>query len=95
LLVFTLPVASFGLTLMQKRAGLRRKPMTPSLLMIQAVVPFTGTATAWILAVALGQQLVGIAAAVASVLAAALLWPTEKRLDAIVRGEAKVLFPMQ
>lgn len=93
--VFVLPAACFYFTLMRKRAGMRRKPVTPGQLIVEAVMPLVGTVPAWIMAFALGLRVVGIAAAVATVLVAALLWPTEKRLDLVIRGDAKVLFPVQ
>ena len=94
-LVFTMPVGCLYLTFMNKRAGLERKPVTPGQLIIEAVVPFIGTVPAWIIGFALGLRVIGIAAAVATVLSAALLWPTERRLSLVIRGEAKVLFPVQ
>jgi hypothetical protein len=59
------------------------------------LMPLFGVVPAWIIALALGLRVIGIAAAVATVLAAAMLWPTEKRLNLVIRGEAKVLFPVQ
>jgi hypothetical protein len=93
--VFALPVGCLYYTFMGKRVGIERKPMTPGFLMVEAIVPFFGTVPAWIIALTLGFRVIGIGAAVATVLLAALLWPTEKRLDLVIRGEAKVLFPVQ
>ena len=94
-LVFAMPATCFYTTLTAKRAGVERKPMTAGLLLIQAVMPLSGTVPAAVVALVLRLQVLGIAAGVATVLVAALLWPTEKRLDLVVRGEAKVLFPVQ
>ncbi|TDQ05224.1 hypothetical protein [Labedaea rhizosphaerae] len=93
--VFAMPAMCFYYTFMARRAGTARKPVTASFLILNAVMPLSGVIPAWIIALALGLRVIGIAAAVATVLAAALLWPTEKRLDLVVRGEAKVLFPVQ
>ena len=93
--VFAMPAMCFYYAFIGRRAGTKRKPMTPGFLIVNAVMPLFGVVPAWIVALALGLRVIGIAAAVATVLAAALLWPTEKRLDLVVRGEAKVLFPVQ
>lgn len=93
-LVCSLPVNCAVMTASAARRDAPRKPVNPNSLLMQAIIPLLGAAPAGVMAMAIGYQLPGIVAGVASVVVAAALWPTEKRVALIVSGEAKVQFPV-